>query len=184
MRSVRSAGAALTLAGIATIAGTAMPAFAAAGPQIDVYPSAVWPGQSVSVSVVCIDGKSVGTSATLYGTTLGLSEHIPMEASTHKGVFVTVVKLPSWIKPGAYSPSVDCDNGLAGTATVWVRAAVKPAVIIPWGAPVTGDGITSTAVGGPLTAVGLGVLGISSILGAFALRRKNSASKNKNSASK
>jgi hypothetical protein len=104
-----------------------------------------------------------------------------MEASTHKGVFVTVVKLPSWIKAGTYAPSVDCSNGMAGTAVLTVQAATawKPVVVVPSGAPVTGDGVTSTAVGGPLTAVGLGVLGISSILGAFALRRKN-----KNSASK
>src|ERR1700728_2011421 len=163
MRSVRSACAALTPARIATIAGTAMPAFAA-GPQIDVYPSVAVPGQAVAFAVSCINGKSVGTSATLFGTTLGLSEHIPMSASTHKGVFVTVVKLPTWIKAGAYSPSIDCGNGMSGTATLWVKTAtVKPAVIVPTGAPVTGDGITSTAVGGPLTAAGLGLLGVSSI---------------------
>jgi hypothetical protein len=175
MRSVRSAGAALTLAGIATIAGTAMPAFAADGPQIDVYPSVAVPGQAVAFGISCVksDGKDAATSATLFGATLGMSEHIPMEAATHKGVFVTVVKLPSWIKAGTYWPSIDCNNGMSGTATVTVRvAAVKPAVIVPWGAPVTGDGITSTAVGGPLTVAGLGVLGASSIFGAFALRRR------------
>jgi hypothetical protein len=185
MRSVRSAGAALTLAGIATIAGTAMPAFAA-GPVVDVTPSMAVPGQSVAFGISCVksDGKDAATSATLFGTTLGLSEHIPMSASTHKGVFVTVVKLPAWIKAGAYSPSIDCSNGMSTTATVWVKAwTVKPAVIVPAGAPVTGDGITSTAVGGPLTAAGLGLLGVSSIIGAFALRRR-SAKSSRTSASK
>jgi hypothetical protein len=176
MRSVRSAGAALTLAGIATIAGTAMPAFAADGPVTDVYPSVAVPGQSVAFGISCVksDGKDAATSATFFGTTLGLAEHMPMDESTHKGVFVTVVKLPAWIKAGAYSPSMDCDNGMSGTATLWVRAAgpVKPAVVVPSGAPVTGDGITSTAVGGPLTVAGVAVLGVSSILGAFALRRR------------
>jgi hypothetical protein len=173
MRSVRSAGAALTLAGIATLAGTAMPAFAA-GPQIDVYPSVAVPGQAVSFAVVCIDGKSIGKSATLFGTTLGLSEHIPMDESTHKGVFQKTVVVPWGTKAGSYSLSIDCDNDLSGLGTLWVRAVpVKPAVVVvPSGAPVTGDGITSTAVGGPLTAVGLGLLGVSSIVGAFALRRR------------
>jgi hypothetical protein len=175
MRSVRSAGAALTLAGIASIAGTAMPAFAA-GPVTDAYPSVAVPGQAVAFGISCVkdDGKDAAKSATLFGVTLGLSEHIPMDAATHKGVFVAVVKLPAWIKAGTYWPSMDCDNGMSGTATLTVRAAapVKPAVVVPWGAPVTGDGITSTAVGGPLTVAGLGVLGASSIFGAFALRRR------------
>jgi hypothetical protein len=175
MRSVRSGGAALTLAGIATIAGTAMPAFAA-GPTVVVSPSVAVPGQSVAFAVDCGDHAK---SATLFGATMGLSEHIPMTASkTEGGVFYASVKLPTWIKAGAYSPSVDCDNGKSGTATLWVKTAtVKPAVIVPAGAPVTGDGITSTAVGGPLTAAGLGLLGVSSIIGAFALRRRGSKSR-------
>jgi hypothetical protein len=175
MRSVLSAGAALSLAGIATIAGTAMPAFASG--VASAYPSVTVPGGSVAISAVCVkaNGKDAATSATLFGVTIGLSEHIPMEASTHKGVFVAVVKLPANIKPGTYSPSVDCGNGMSGTASFTVRAAapVKPAVVVPSGAPVTGDGVTSTAVGGPLTAAGLGVLGVSSVIGAFALRRRN-----------
>jgi hypothetical protein len=177
MRSVRFAGTALTLAGIATIAGTAMPAFAAAGPQIDVSASSAFPGQWVSFSIVCIHGKSVGTSATLFGTTLGLPARIPMDESTHKGVFQKSVMVPWNTKPGMYTLSLDCSNDLSGTGTVWVHAPVKPAVIVPAvvvpsGAPVTGDGITSTAVGGPLTAVGLGLLGVSSLFGAYALRRR------------
>jgi hypothetical protein len=177
MRSVRSAGAALSLAGIATIAGTAMPAFAAGGGSFMAYPSVTVPGGTVAFSAVCVDsnGKDAAKSATLFGVTIGLSEHIPMEASTHKGVFVADVKLPASISAGTYSPSIDCGNGMSGTASVTVRAAapVKPAVVVPSGAPVTGDGVTSTAVGGPLTAAGLGVLGVSSIFGAFALRRRN-----------
>lgn len=176
MRSIRSAGAALALAGIATFAGTAMPAFAAAGPQIDVTPGVAAPGASVAFSAVCIDGKNVGTSATLFGTTLGISEHIPMEASTHKGVFVTVVKLPAGIMPGTYSPSVDCGNGLSGTGALVVKAAAVKPVVVPSGAPVTGDGVTSTAMGGPLTAVGIGLLGLSGLIGAFAIRRRKANS--------
>jgi hypothetical protein len=172
MRSIRSAGAVLTLAGIATFAGSALPAFAA-GPQIDVTPSVVAPGSSVTFSVVCISGSNVGTGATLFGTTLGLPSRIPMGPATHKGVFVTTVQLPPGTGAGTYSPSIDCSNGLAGTATFTVRAAyVKPVVVVPSHAPVTGDGVTSTATGGPLTAAGLGLLGVSGLVGVAAARRR------------
>jgi hypothetical protein len=172
MRSIRSAGAVLTLAGIATFAGSAVPAFAA-GPQIDVTPAMAAPGSSVTFSIVCISGKSVGTSATLFGTTLGLPARIPMGPATHKGVFVTTVTIPASTLPGTYSPSIDCSNGLAGTGSVSVRAAyVKPVVVVPSGAPVTGDGVTSTATGGPLTAAGLGLLGVSGLVGVAAIRRR------------
>ncbi len=180
MRSIRSAGAALTLAGIATFAGTAMPAFAA-GPQIDVTPGVAAPGGSFAVGVVCINGKSVGTSAMLFGTTLGLPARIPMEASTHKGVFVTTMRVPSSTMPGTYSMSVDCSNGLSGLATLVVRSAtpIKPAVVTPVGVPVTGDGVTSTAMGGPLTAVGVGLLGLGGLAGAAAAVRRRRANASK-----
>jgi hypothetical protein len=47
-------------------------------------------------------------------------------------------------------------------------------VVVPSGAPVTGDGVTSTAVGGPLTAAGLGVLGLAALIGTLAIRRRKS----------
>jgi MYXO-CTERM domain-containing protein len=170
MRSIRSAGAALTLAGIATFAVAAVPAFAA-GPVIDVTPAMAAPGSSVSFSIVCIQGSKVGTSATLFGTTLGLPARIPMGPATHKGVFVTTVTIPAGTMAGTYTPSVDCNNGLSGLARLTVVWS-KPAVVVPWGAPVTGDGVTSTAMGSPLTAVGFGLLGLSSLAGVFAIRRR------------
>lgn len=159
------------LTGVATLAGAAAPAFAA-GPQIDAFPSVVAPGQPVSVSIVCIDGKDVGTSATFFGTTLGLPARIPMSPATHKGVFVTTVRVPAGTASGTYAPSVDCGNGLSGLATLTVRAAAPKPVVVPSGVPVTGDGVTSTAVGGPLAAAGLGVLGLSALIGAVASWRR------------
>jgi hypothetical protein len=67
---------------------------------------------------------------------------------------------------------------MGGTATFTV-ATVKPAVVVPSGAPVTGDGITSTAVGGPLTAVGVGILGLSGVLGAVYANRRRKANASK-----
>jgi hypothetical protein len=180
MRSIRSAGAVLMLTGTAVLAGTAMPAFAA-GPEISVSPAVVAPGGSLSVAAVCRGSKPSGDAkeATFYGTTLGLAEHIPMTASkTEGGVFYVTVKLPSGILAGTYSPSVDCSNGMGGTATFTV-ATVKPAVVVPSGAPVTGDGITSTTVGGPLTAVGVGILGLSGVLGAVYANRRRKANASK-----
>jgi hypothetical protein len=179
MRSIRSAGAVLMLTGTAALAGTAAPAFAA-GPGISVESAVVAPGGPLSVAAECRGTKPSGDakSATFFGTTLGLAERIPMTASkTEAGLFYLTVKLPAGILPGRYSPSVDCSNGMSGTVTFTVASAkpavVKPAVVVPSGAPVTGDGITSTAVGGPLTAVGVGILGLSGLFGAvFAIRRR------------
>jgi hypothetical protein len=180
MRSIRSAGAVLMLTGTAALAGTAMPAFAA-GPVIMVSPAVVAPGGSISVAAECRGTKAAddAKSATFFGTTLGLPEHMPMTASkTEAGVFSLTVKLPAGILAGTYSPSVDCSNGMSGTATFTV-ATVKPAVVVPSGAPVTGDGITSTAVGGPLTAVGVGILGLSGVLGAVYANRRRKAKASK-----
>jgi hypothetical protein len=177
MRSIRSAGAVLMLTGTAALAGTAAPAFAA-GPDISVAPSVVAPGGSLSVAAVCRGSKPSDDAkeATFFGTTLGLAEHIPMTASkTEGGVFYVTVKLSSGILAGTYSPSVDCSNGMSGTATFTVAAA-KPAVVVPSGAPVTGDGITSTAVGGPITAIGIGLLGLSGVFGALFVNRRRKAS--------
>jgi MYXO-CTERM domain-containing protein len=178
MRSIRSAGAALTLAGIATIAGTAMPAFAA-GPQIDVYPSVATPGQTVSFSIVC--KTTTAKSAELYAKPLALGL-IAMSPATHAGVFQTSVTVPANATPNTYSMLINCSDGTDGVADLTVKGAVKPNVIkpnvvkpnvvVPSGMPVTGDGVTSTAAGGPLTAVGVGVLGLSGLAGAFAIRRR------------
>jgi MYXO-CTERM domain-containing protein len=177
MLAIRSVGAALTLAGIATFAGTATPALAS-GPQIDVTPSIATPGTQVTFSIVC--GAGTG-SATLFGTTLGLSEQIPMQASTHQGVFVTTVILPSSISPGSYAPSLDCSNGVSGTGALQVNALpgqpTTPAAV-PGGAPLTGGGSTSTAMGGPLSAVGIGLLGLGGLGAVVAVRRRKAHSGN------
>jgi hypothetical protein len=163
MRLVHSAGMVLTLAGLA-IATTAAPALADGNPA--AAPSTAAPGSPVSFSIDC---GSASTGATLFGTTLGLSEHIPMTPQSKTGTYAVEVTLPSSIVAGTYSPSVDCDNGVAGTATV---------VVTPSGAPITGDGTTATATGGPLTTVGLGVAGLGVLMvGGWALWRRRADSR-------
>jgi len=174
MRFVRSAALTLTLAAAATLAATAAPALTAtayaADPVIDVTPSVAAPGTSVTFAVTCGSGA---TSATLFGTTLGLSEQIPMDGSTHAGEFVTTVELPASISPGGYSPSIDCSNGVSGTAAFTVnQVPTEPTPgPVPSGAPLTGDGTTSSATGGPFTAAGLGLLAVGGLaVGAAIIR--------------
>jgi len=143
----------------------------AAAPVIDVNPSVAAPGASVTFAIYCGAGAS---SATLFGTTLGLAEQIPMEASTHTGEFVTTVNLPSSIIPGYYSPSVDCSpNGTSGTASLTVNPAPGPQ---PTGPPMTGDGATSSVTGGPFTTAGLALLALGGLaVGVGIIRRRRRA---------
>jgi hypothetical protein len=171
MRFVRSAATTLALASAATLAAFGVSAFTAAalaaGPVIDVTPSAATPGTGVTFAITCGTGA---TSATLFGTTLGLPEQIPMEESTHAGEFVTTVDLPASISPGGYGPSIDCSNGVSGTASLTVNPAPGP---VPSGAPLTGDGTTSSATGGPFTAAGLGLLALGGLgVGAAVIRNR------------
>jgi len=181
LRLICHAGAALTLAGALLL--TAAPAFAS-GPVIGVTPSTATPGASVTFTVTC---GSTATSATLFGTTLGLAQQIPMQPSTHAGEFATTVDLPASITPGTYHPSIDCSNGSSGTATLAVSSSSSPTATptathsptpsapssaTPSGAPETGDGATSTMMGGPFEVAGLGLVGLGGLAGVIAFGRR------------
>jgi hypothetical protein len=123
-------------------------------PVINVNPSVATPGESVTFAIFCGPGA---TSATLFGTTLGLAEQIPMGPSSHTGEFVTTVVLPTSISPGSYSPSIDCNpTGTSGTASLTVNP-ISP--LVPVGPPLTGDGATSSVTGGPFAMAGVALLG-------------------------
>ena len=177
MRLICYVGAALTLTGAVVL--TAAPAFAS-GPVIGVTPSTATPGASVTFMVTC---GSSATSATLFGTTIGLSQQIPMQPSTHAGEFATTVDLPTSITHGTYHPSIDCSNGISGTATLVVASTSSPTAspstphsptpsATPSGAPETGDGATSTMMGGPFEMAGLGLLGLGGLAGVIAFGRR------------
>jgi hypothetical protein len=174
MRFIRSAAVTLTLAGAAALAVSAGPALAA-NPVIDVTPSTATPGASVTFAITCGTGS---TSATLFGTTLGLPEQISMDSATEIGEWVVTVDLPANISPGDYSPSIDCDNGVTGTASLTVNPAPSPATptAVPSGAPLTGDGTTSSATGGPFTPAGVALLAAGGVAaGAVAIRWRRRA---------
>ncbi len=168
LRGTAAAGlvaAALAWPVLATPALT-VPAQASASP-VDITPNPSAPGTSTTFAVNCSSLTAAGeaASATLIGTTLGLSEHIPMQASTHAGEFVTTVTLPATIKAGTYQPDIDCSNGVTASAAFTVTAA--PAV-----APATGDGTTATAANERLTAFGLALLGLGAVSGALLITRR------------
>jgi hypothetical protein len=123
------------LAGLMLCAATA----AAGSPApVDITPNPATAGTATTFAVNCSSQTAAGpaSAATLIGTTLGLPEHIPMQASTHSNKFVTTVVLPSSIKAGSYQPDIDCSNGVTASSTLTVS---------PGGAPATGDGTTATA---------------------------------------
>jgi hypothetical protein len=179
LRLICCAAAALILGGTVVFFTAAAPAFAAS-PMITVTPSTAEPGAIVTFAVTC---GSSATSATLFGATLGLSEQIPMQPSAEAGEFATAVDLPTSISPGTYKPSIDCSNGSSGGATLFVNSVSSPSAspsasppaspsAPPSGAPETGDGATSTTMGGPFEAAGLGLLGLGALAGAVAFGRR------------
>lgn len=143
-----------------------VPAQASAS-AVDITPNPSAPGTSTTFAVNCSSLTAAGkaSSATLIGTTLGLSEHITMQASTHADEFVTTVTLPAIIKAGTYQPDIDCSNGVTASAALTVTA--MPAL-----APAAGDGTTATATDERLTAIGLALLGLGAVSGALLIARR------------
>ena len=175
MRAVlrAAAPAALTVAAVIALAlpPLLLPSGAAlAGSSpVDVTPSQSAPGTSTTFAVNCSSQSAAGkaTSATLIGTTLGLKDHIPMQASTHAEVFVTTVVLPASIKAGTYQPDIDCSNGVTASAAFTVKAA-------PGVPPATGDGTTATATDDRMAAIGVALLGFGAVSGVLLLTRRRS----------
>jgi hypothetical protein len=152
---VRAAGVAVTLAGLAVAAPAATAAGAAAGvgpTTLGVNPSSAIPGAAVTFMIMC--GESSG-SATLAGTVLRLPAQIPMTRQATAGEWTASVTLPSSLLPGTYLPSLECGNGVSGTTTL---------IVLPSGAPVTGDGTTVTAGDGQLTGAGLALAGLGTLV--------------------
>jgi hypothetical protein len=139
----------------------------ASSSPVDITPNPSAPGTSTTFAANCSSQTAGGkaTSAILIGTTLGLNEHIPMQASTHTNEFVATVVLPTDIKPGTYQPDIDCSNGVTASAALKVQA-------VPGVAPATGDGTTATATDDRLTTVGLALVGLGAASGALFLTRR------------
>ena len=173
MRFIRSAATTLTL-GAAALAVSAGPAFAG-GPIIVVTPLVAIPGNSVTFTITC---GGTASTATLAGTSLGLAARISMIAARDigSGKFYVIVRLPADITPGLYSPTITCGNRVSGTAQFTVNPVPITPTPTPSGAPVTGDGTTSSATGGPFAAAGLGLLAAGGLtVGAGVIRKRREA---------
>lgn len=131
-----------------------------------VTPSSTTPGGKVTFAVSC--SSTTATSATLFGSTLGLPQMIPMQAGAASGDFVISVTLPDNIQPGTYHPSIDCSDGTSTTAML--RVTAFPAQ----GGAQTGDGTTSTQTNTGLAAGGLALIAIGAVAGGIAVRRRSS----------
>lgn len=156
MRSVRLVATAAVLAGMVFYGSAPAGAQASA----TVQPETAAPGGSVAFFVTC---PASADSATLFGTTLGLTERIPMSAGDDAGNFDIEVTLPSDIQAGRYSPSIDCSNGSATTASFSVSTT-------PVGGVDTGGAPTAGGTDETLMAAGVGAFGAAVIGAGIALR--------------
>jgi hypothetical protein len=166
MRIRLAAGAAGLVIGLLAV-GQAALAGTPSSPAVTVTPNPSAPGTATTFDAFC--GINA-TSATLFGTSLGLSEQIPMQSTdTNSGEFVVTVTLPSTVTPGIYRPDLDCSNGASGFARFQVNE-------VPAAAPETGDGATSTTTNGAMTAAGLGLAAVGVVAGGMVLARRRSRS--------
>ncbi len=165
-----SSGATGTVALESATAGQAQAAVAnPPGATGSVNPSTATPGTQVTFQVFCSSLNAA--SATLFGTTLGLPEQIPMNKGSVGGVFNITVTLPSSIQPGKYTPDMDCSDGSSATVTLMVTALPSP------GGAQTGDGTTSTQTNTGLAAAGLALISVGAVAGGIALRRRKTDSR-------
>jgi hypothetical protein len=162
--AVLGSGALLTTGGLAEAAVSNPPGGGATG---SVDPSSATPGSSVTFQVFCASLNTA--SATLFGTTLGLPEQIPMDKESVAGTFSATVTLPNSIRPGAYNPDMDCSDGSSATTTLTVTALPRP------GGAQTGDGTTSTETNHGVAAGGMALAGFGALTGGVAMLRRRRA---------
>jgi hypothetical protein len=142
------------------------------GPAVaQVSPQVAAPGNNVNIVAVCGAGS---TSATFYGTTLGLPQ-IPMTPTSAQH-FSATVPLPTDISPGTYSPSITCNNQnnqVTNNVTTSITVNPAPGPPLPIGPPLTGDGATSSVTGGPFALAGVALLGTGGLaVGAGVIRKR------------
>jgi len=157
-----AAGAGILVAAVPAQAAATNPPGGGATASVD--PSTATPGSSVTFQVFCASLDTA--SATLFGETLGLPEQIPMDKESGAGVFSATITLPNHIRPGTYTPDMDCSDGSSATATLTVTAIPRP------GGVQTGDGTTSTATNTGLATGGLALAGVGVLTGSIGLRRR------------
>ena len=120
---------------------------------------------AVTFQVTC--GSLQTTSATLFGTTLGLPQQTPMTKQSGADLFSVTVTLPSTIRPATYNPDIDRRDGSSAEATLHVTAMPTG------GGAEAGSGTTSTATDTGLSAGGLALIAVGALADGVALRRRS-----------
>jgi hypothetical protein len=138
-----------------------------------VLPTTATPGGSVRFTVSC---ASLDTAtATLLAQPLGIPAPISMNAAAMEGDFVVTVRLPSAIRPGRYRPRVECSDGSAAVATLWVQSVQAAAAARATAASDRAAAATPTSpVNAGLAAGGVALMAVGALAGgsALALRRR------------
>lgn len=147
-------------AAVALTAGVAAPAHAAATPFVELNPSTVPAGESVSVRASCDDSLE---PATVTGEAFGT-----VTVKPEFGFLTANVRVPADTEPANYWITLKCPNGGSARTTLHVVEKVEPNR-----GPATGGGGTA----GDPTAYILIVTGLTGIaagaaLGVLALRRR------------
>jgi len=152
-------------------AATAAPAMAspaepAGTPAVGTAtPGSVTPGGHVTFAISCIN--TTATSATLFGSSLGLPHRVPMDKGSLSGDFTITVSIPASTAPGTHHAHMDCSDGSSASAALRVTAFPTG------GGAATGDGTTATQTNNGMATGGMVLIGVGAVLGGFAMRRRS-----------
>ena len=149
MRSGRNLGAVVGLGLLLGLLGActrAEPAHAA-GASVEVSPSPVAAGSTVTVRAVCINDT---TSAKVASTAFGTVTVRPGAG----GMLTAQVRVPSRTREGTYQVTLTCPNGSSATTTVLVLSSSQPDMST---GPHTGGGFLATGGAGGSSSGGADV---------------------------
>ncbi|MEV5507853.1 hypothetical protein [Streptomyces orinoci] len=182
MRTARVlTGAGLAIAAFGLAGG---PAFAGDFDKLEISPSGVQPGATVTVSTLACGKKGMGNGD---ASAVGGPASFDLKASTHEELVTGQFKVPDTAKNGTYGIGVRCKNGKEATGDLMVNNGSSPApsgspakempagpgkAMPPKGGMKTGVGGTSDDSGTAEIVAGAAVLATAAVGGTFVLRRR------------
>ncbi|MCA6093858.1 hypothetical protein LE181_17040 [Streptomyces sp. SCA3-4] len=167
------------------------PALADSFGKLELSPSSVRPGATVTVNTTACGADGHGTGD---ASAVGGPASFELKPGTHKEDVVGQFTVPESAKPGTYGIGAKCDNGKEATGDLVVtagrgssspsampstaRSAMPSAVPStpaspPMGGMKTGAGGTSDGSGTVEIVAGAAVLATAAVAGAWFLRRRN-----------
>jgi len=158
LRRALGAGAALAVAGLATLT-VAAPARAASGVWVSVNPSTITAGLQVGITGSC--GESVNTASVSSGAFAG-----PVTLTPTNGILSATTVVPQTTKAQGYNVALSCASGNAASTTLWVVNNATPSQ-----GPATGGGGTAHP-GGTALVAGIAALFGALVVGFSARRRR------------